>query len=98
MRDARPTDRLDEVAALCVDGIGLELPGDVPSAENLLVLHLESTAAVAAVAARLCAKGHEPVEAENPHWEGLGAVTIPDPGAWRLVWPRCPLDRRDSPP
>lgn len=118
VRVARPTDRLDEVVAFYVDGLGLERlggfeghagydgvfvglpgtsyhlefthhvggsPGEVPSAENLLVLYLASADAVQVVAARLRERGHEPVEAENPYWEGIGAVTVPDPDGWRVV-------------
>jgi catechol 2,3-dioxygenase-like lactoylglutathione lyase family enzyme len=118
VRVARPTDRLEDVVAFYVDGLGLTRlgdfeghagydgvfvglpgtpyhlefthhvagsPGDVPSAENLLVLYLESVDAVQAVVRRLRALGHEPVEAENPYWDGIGAVTIPDPDGWRVV-------------
>jgi catechol 2,3-dioxygenase-like lactoylglutathione lyase family enzyme len=60
-------------------------PGDVPTADNLLVLYLGSADAVLATVRRLRALGHEPVEAENPYWEGIGAVTIPDPDGWRVV-------------
>jgi len=118
VRVARPTDRLEAVAAFYVDGLGLERlggfeghagydgvfvglpgtpyhlefthhvdgsPGDVPTAENLLVLYLGTVDAVRAAVARLGALGHEPVEAENLYWEGIGAVTIPDPDGWRVV-------------
>jgi len=118
VRVARPTDRLEAVAAFYVDGLGLERlggfeghagydgvfvglpgtpyhlefthhvdgsPGDVPTAENLLVLYLGTVDAVQAAVARLGALGHEPVEAANPYWEGIGAVTIPDPDGWRVV-------------
>lgn len=118
VRVARPTDRLDEVVAFYVDGLGLAhlggfeghagyegvfvglpgtpyhlefthhvdgSPGDVPTVENLLVLYLGSADAVETVVGRLEALGHGPVEAENPFWEGIGAVTIPDPDGWRVV-------------
>ena len=118
VRVARPTDRLEAVAAFYVDGLGLERlggfeghagydgvfvglpgtpyhlefthhvdgnPGDVPTAENLLVLYLGTMDAVQAAVARLGALGHGPVEAENPYWEGIAAVTIPDPDGWRVV-------------
>jgi catechol 2,3-dioxygenase-like lactoylglutathione lyase family enzyme len=118
VRIARPTDRLEEVVAFYVDGLGLARlggfeghagydgvfvglpgtpyhleftrhvdgsPGDVPSAEHLLVLYLGSPAEVGAAATRLREFGHEPVEAENPYWAGIGAVTIPDPDGWRVV-------------
>ena len=118
VRIARPTDRMDDVVAFFVEGLGLARlggfeghagydgvfvglpgapyhlefthhvdgsPGDVPSAENLLVLYLGSADAVRTAVDRLRALGHEPVEAENPYWEAIGAVTIPDPDGWRVV-------------
>jgi catechol 2,3-dioxygenase-like lactoylglutathione lyase family enzyme len=118
VRVARPTDRLEAVAAFYVDGLGLARlggfeghagydgvfvglpgtpyhlefthhadgsPGDVPTVENLLVLYLGTADAVQASVARLGALGHTPVEAENPYWEAIGAVTIPDPDGWRVV-------------
>jgi len=124
VRIARPTDRLDEVVAFYVDGLGLERlggfaghagydgvfvglpgtpyhlefthhvggsPGDAPSAEHLLVLYLASADAVRAVAARLGDLGHRPVEAENPYWAGVGAVSVPDPDGWRVVLVPAPL-------
>lgn len=60
-------------------------PGDVPSAEHLLVLYLGSREEVAAAAARLGAHGYRPVEAENPYWATIGAVTVPDPDGWQIV-------------
>ena len=49
------------------------------------MLYLGSADAVRAVARRLGVLGHELVEAENPYWDGIGAVTIPDPDGWRVV-------------
>lgn len=60
-------------------------PGDAPSAEHLLVLYLGSTHAVAAARDRLLRHGHAPVEADNPYWARIGAVTVPDPDGWRVV-------------
>lgn len=60
-------------------------PGEAPSAELLLVLYLGSSSEVDAVVQRLREHGHEPVEAENPYWTGVGAVTVPDPDGWRVV-------------
>ncbi len=118
VRIARPTDRLEAVAAFYVDGLGLprlggfeghegydgvfiglpgapyhlELtrhvdgsPGDAPGAEHLLVLYLGSHEAVAAARERLQRQGHVPVTAENPYWERVGAITVPDPDGWRVV-------------
>jgi catechol 2,3-dioxygenase-like lactoylglutathione lyase family enzyme len=118
VRIARPTDRLEEVIAFYVEGLGLtrlggftghdgydgaflglpgapyhlELtrhrdgsPGDAPSAENLLVLYLGSADAVNAARDRLLRHGHRPIEADNPYWARVGAVTVPDPDGWRVV-------------
>jgi catechol 2,3-dioxygenase-like lactoylglutathione lyase family enzyme len=118
VRLARPTDRLDEVVAFYVDGLGLShlggfeghagydgafvglpgapyhleftqhvdgSPGEAPSAEHLLVLYLGSAEAVALAVERLRGLGLAPVDAENPYWEGIGAVTFPDPDGWRVV-------------
>jgi catechol 2,3-dioxygenase-like lactoylglutathione lyase family enzyme len=60
-------------------------PGDAPGRDNLLVLYLDSSADVATVADRLAAHGHPPVRAENPYWDDVGAVTVEDPDAWRVV-------------
>ncbi|MBI1378263.1 MAG: VOC family protein [Frankiales bacterium] len=60
-------------------------PGDVPSAEHLLVLYLGTAEAVRAAARRLAELGHHAVPAENPYWDGVGAVTVPDPDGWRVV-------------
>lgn len=60
-------------------------PGDAPSAENLLVLYLGSAEAVDAARDRLLRHGHVPVAADNPYWERVGAVTVPDPDGWRVV-------------
>jgi catechol 2,3-dioxygenase-like lactoylglutathione lyase family enzyme len=83
------------------DGVFLGLPGEeyhleftshadgspcpAPSRDNLLVLYLADGAAVAATAGRLAALGYPPVEAENPYWTELGAVTVEDPDGWRVV-------------
>lgn len=60
-------------------------PGVVPDPENLLVLYLDDASAVAHAVDRLAALGHEPVEAENPYWARVGAITIADPDGWRVV-------------
>ena len=66
-------------------------PGAAPSRENLIVLYLGSTAEVAAVAARLAARGHAAVAAENPYWNEAGAVTVEDPDGWRVVLVPAPV-------
>ncbi|HVE27948.1 MAG TPA: VOC family protein [Sporichthya sp.] len=60
-------------------------PGHAPTTDNLLVLYFDGAAEVAAVAARVDAAGHPPVEAENPYWTEAGAVTVEDPDGWRIV-------------
>ena len=39
--------------------------------------------AIAAIAARMRALGHEPVEPENPYWND--DLTFEDPDGWRIV-------------
>lgn len=60
-------------------------PGVVPDPENLLVLYLGDADAVAEVAEHLAAHGHAAVEAENPYWARVGAVTVADPDGWLVV-------------
>ncbi|MFN8149391.1 MAG: VOC family protein [Candidatus Nanopelagicales bacterium] len=60
-------------------------PGVVPDPENLLVLYLGDGVAVAEVAERLAAHGHTAVDAENPYWARVGAVTVADPDGWLVV-------------
>jgi catechol 2,3-dioxygenase-like lactoylglutathione lyase family enzyme len=60
-------------------------PCPAPSRDNLLVLYLADRAAVEAASARLERLGYPPVEAENPYWPGVGAVTVEDPDGWRVV-------------
>ncbi|WP_228004612.1 VOC family protein [Amycolatopsis sp. YIM 10] len=83
------------------DGVMLGLPGTgyhleftthvdgspcpAPSAENLLVLYFHGDARMYEVAERLGVAGHEPVAAENPYWDGVGALTFEDPDGWRVV-------------
>ena len=58
--------------------------GDAPSADNLLVLYLDTPGAVEVVAARLRARGHQAVEPENPYWKA-NSITFADPDGWRVV-------------
>ena len=60
-------------------------PCPAPSRENLLVLYFRNDAQMYAVIDRLAAAGHEPVDAENPYWAGVGALTFEDPDGWRVV-------------
>jgi catechol 2,3-dioxygenase-like lactoylglutathione lyase family enzyme len=60
-------------------------PGEAPSAENLLVLYLGDAATRDLASERLRALGGQEVAAENPWWDGLGAVTFADPDGWRVV-------------
>jgi catechol 2,3-dioxygenase-like lactoylglutathione lyase family enzyme len=56
-----------------------------PTPEDQLVLYLRSAEAVASVAARLQAAGHEPQRSPNPYWTKVGAVCFVDPDGYRLV-------------
>jgi catechol 2,3-dioxygenase-like lactoylglutathione lyase family enzyme len=82
------------------DGVMLGLPGtrshleftehadvDATAATkgNLLVLYVGSPAALLPIEERFAAAGYSPVEAENPYWTTVGAVTFEDPDGWRLV-------------
>lgn len=60
-------------------------PGRAPTTDHLLVFYVDGAAEVAALAERLHAAGHDPVEAENPYWTEAGAVTVEDPDGWRVV-------------
>ena len=83
------------------DGVMLGLPGTgyhleftshvdgspcpAPTADNLLVLYFRGEAAMYELVERLAAAGHEPVQAENPYWADIGALTFEDPDGWRVV-------------
>ena len=60
-------------------------PCPAPSRENLLVLYFHVDAQMTAVIDRLAAAGHHPVDAENPYWARVGALTFEDPDGWRVV-------------
>lgn len=82
------------------DGVMLGLPGSAyhlefthhmdgspcpaTSADNLLVLYIPNSAAIAGVVDRLAMLGHHPVPPENPYWR-RDSVTIADPDGWRVV-------------
>ena len=59
-------------------------PCPAPSADNLLVLYVESEQAAEIVAARLADLGFPDVEPENPYWDGR-SITIADPDGCRVV-------------
>jgi len=65
-------------------------PCPAPTRDNLLVLYLDSSAAVEAMVRRVTARRYAPVAAENPYWEKTGAVTIEDPDGWRIVFTVVP--------
>jgi catechol 2,3-dioxygenase-like lactoylglutathione lyase family enzyme len=83
------------------DGVMLGLPGTeyhleftsradgspcpAPTADNLLVLYLHGDAPMYETVERLAAAGHQPVQAENPYWAAVGAMTFEDPDGWRVV-------------
>jgi catechol 2,3-dioxygenase-like lactoylglutathione lyase family enzyme len=82
------------------DGVMLGLPGahyhleltqhaDIDATpatkENLLVFYVGSTSALLPIVERFAASGYFPVEAENPYWSTVGAVTFEDADGWRLV-------------
>lgn len=83
------------------DGVMLGLPGTdyhleftshvdgsrcpAPSLDNLLVLYFHNDAEMYDVVERLATAGQEPVEAENPFWAGVGALTFEDPDGWRVT-------------
>ena len=58
-------------------------PGPAPTRDNLLVLYMTYRDAIVAIEGRMRALGHEPVEPENPYWEG--DLTFEDPDGWRVV-------------
>jgi catechol 2,3-dioxygenase-like lactoylglutathione lyase family enzyme len=60
-------------------------PGPAPSRENLLVLYFHGDAEMYKVVDRLATAGHTPVDAENPYWADVGALTFADPDGWRVV-------------
>lgn len=60
-------------------------PGAAPSRDNLLVLYLGDRERRDRIAARLRALGGDPVGAENPFWDEVGALTFEDPDGWRVV-------------
>jgi catechol 2,3-dioxygenase-like lactoylglutathione lyase family enzyme len=66
-------------------------PCPAPTTDNLLVLYFHNDAQMYDVVERLAAAGHEPVEAENTYWAGVGALTFEDPDGWRLVLVPTPV-------
>jgi hypothetical protein len=60
-------------------------PCPAPTRDNLLVLYFQGDARMYEVVERLAAAGHDPVDAENPYWASVGAMTFEDPDGWRVV-------------
>jgi catechol 2,3-dioxygenase-like lactoylglutathione lyase family enzyme len=60
-------------------------PCPAPSRDNLLVLYFHNHAEMYDAVERVTAAGHEPVDAENPYWAAVGALTFEDPDHWRVV-------------
>jgi catechol 2,3-dioxygenase-like lactoylglutathione lyase family enzyme len=60
-------------------------PCPAPTTDNLLVLYFRGDTQMYDVVNRLAASGHQPVEAENPFWPEVGALTFSDPDGWRIV-------------
>jgi catechol 2,3-dioxygenase-like lactoylglutathione lyase family enzyme len=58
-------------------------PCPAPTRDNLLVLYLTDPDAIAAIAGRLRALGHQPVEPENPYWSE--DLVYEDPDGWGVV-------------
>ncbi len=59
-------------------------PCPAPTKDNLLVLYMADARMYEAALARSKAKGHDPVEPENPYWN-VRSVTFEDPDGWRVV-------------
>jgi len=64
-------------------------PCPAPTRDNLLVLYFQDPADIDRLVARLAARGHKPVEPENPYWREL-SITVEDPDGWRVVLSRVP--------
>lgn len=69
--------------------------GRAPTRENLLVFYLPDGDAWRAAVERMRARGHEPVESDNPYWDARGR-TFEDPDGYRVVlqnaaWPPAAL-------
>jgi len=62
-----------------------DIDGTAATKENLLVFYLGGTSSLTPIVERFGAAGHSPVEAENPYWTTVGAVTFEDPDGWRIV-------------
>jgi catechol 2,3-dioxygenase-like lactoylglutathione lyase family enzyme len=60
-------------------------PCPAPTRDNLLVLYFHNDAQMYDAVERLASQGHHPVDAENPYWATVGAVTFEDPDGWRVV-------------
>lgn len=59
-------------------------PCPAPTRDNLLVFYLPEDDAFAEAMKRMTDHGHQPVEPENPYWNGK-SYTFEDPDGWRVV-------------
>ena len=73
------------------EGIHLEiirpkegLGARAPTRDNLIVLYFSNPDDIEKLSARLNSHGYEPVQPENPYWDGR-AVCFEDPDGWGLV-------------
>ena len=55
-----------------------------PTRDNLIVLYFSNPDDIEKLSARLNSHGYEPVQPENPYWDGR-AVCFEDPDGWGLV-------------
>lgn len=60
-------------------------PCRAPSRDNLLVFYVPEEVVRQEVSERLQRLGHQPVTAENPYWETIGALSFEDPDGWGVV-------------
>ena len=60
------------------------LSARAPTRDNLLVLYFSDPDDIKRLSTRLRSHGHEPVQPENPYWNGR-AVCFEDPDGWGLV-------------
>jgi hypothetical protein len=59
-------------------------PGEVPSADDLLVLYCDE-AERRRIEQRMATHSVRPVSSANPYWSTVGALTLADPDGRRLV-------------
>jgi catechol 2,3-dioxygenase-like lactoylglutathione lyase family enzyme len=59
-------------------------PCPAPTRDNLLVLYFADHSSYLSALQRMEARGHSPVEPENPYWVDK-SYTFEDPDGWRVV-------------